>query len=98
MSFIISLLLAYWKDKKMHWYMRKHPTPPRMPKRETEALLSILRDMRRVATMEDTNFFVFDEDSDEKMAEIRELTRLWRQSYLLSPLDFLISRYEKVAG
>ena len=63
----------------MNWYMMKHPPPRGMPKKETAALLSVLRDMRRAAMMRDANFFAFDESADEKMEEIRLLTERWRR-------------------
>ena len=66
-----------------------------MPRKEAEALLENLKDIRRYATMENADFFVFDKESELKMAEIRKLTHVWRTSWILAPLDFLIERYEK---
>lgn len=79
----------------MNYYMNRHKKPPKtMPKKETEALLRELREIRQVATMETANFFPFVEDSEEKMNELRALTRVWRQSWIIEPLDRLIERYE----
>ena len=70
--------------------------PKSMPRKETKKLLSILKEIRRTATMERANFFVFDDESESKMLEIKKLTHVWRTSWILSPLDYLIERYEKV--
>jgi len=79
----------------MHWYMNRNKVPKTMPKKEMEALLSGLKELRSSATFESANFFVFDEDSDAKMKEVREVTRIYRQSWLIEPLDRLIKRYSK---
>lgn len=79
----------------MHWYIKDNPVPKSMPRKEMEALLSTLKEIRRVAEMKDANFFVFDDKSKEKMDEIRELSHVWRTSWIISPLDVLIERYEK---
>lgn len=60
-----------------------------------EALLSVLKEIRDTAKMENANFFVFDEKSAEKMDEVRELSHVWRTSWIISPLNVLIERYEK---
>ena len=77
----------------MHWYMERHKQPPKMPKQETRALLSELRELHRTATMESANF---DGSNREHRTEfIREKTQLWRETWLISPLEKLIERYER---
>lgn len=71
-----------------------HPVPKSMPKKEMAWLLRELREIRRTATMENASFYVFDKDEPAKMEQIRELTRSWRNSWLIGPLDRLIERYE----
>lgn len=78
----------------MHYHLINNPVPKSMPRKEMEALLSTLKEIRRTAEMKDANFFAFDERSKEKMNEIRELSHVWRTSWIISPLDVLIERYE----
>lgn len=78
----------------MHHYIKNNPAPKSMPRKEMEALLSVLKEIRQTAQMDNANFFVFDEKSAEKMDEIRELSHVWRTSWIISPLDVLIKRYE----
>lgn len=67
---------------------------PKMPKRETEALISELKEIARVAKMETANFGGMGGGSDPTDF-IRERTRLWRNSWIISPLEALIERYEQ---
>lgn len=80
----------------MHRYIKDNECPKSMPRKEAEALLITLKEIREVATMKNASFFAFDENSKEKMDEIRELSHVWRTSWILSPLDVLIARYEKL--
>jgi hypothetical protein len=75
--------------------MRKNPVPKGMNRRELKRLIAVLREIRKVATMDNANFFVFDEKSKEKMNEIKALSHVWRTSWIISPLDLLIDRYEE---
>jgi len=59
--------------------------PPFMPKKETRALIIKLREIRRIATMETSSF----------NQEIKDVTRGWRDMWIIYPLDELIERYEK---
>lgn len=72
----------------------KQNTPPKMPIRETRYLIDALSEIKRVATMETADFYVFDPDRKTKNAELKERTRLWRESYIIRPLAELIERYE----
>ena len=71
----------------MHWYMRKNTVPKSMPTKETEALLSELRETLSAAKMERADF-------GEQTEFIKKRTDLYRESYLISPLADLIKRYE----
>ena len=77
----------------MHWYMERHKQPPKMPKQETEALLSELRELHRTATMENADFGRGNKENPTGF--IKERTQLWRKSWLISPLEKLIERYER---
>lgn len=75
----------------MNHHMKNKPVP-KMPKRETEALLEELREMLSIAKMERASFGWGDEKDPTEM--IKETTRLYRESYLIYPLSELIKRYE----
>lgn len=79
-----------------HWYLNERKVPKSMPKKETEALVEELKELRRVATFESAGFFIFEDDAEERNNEIREITKLYRESWLIRPLDELIERYEAV--
>ena len=84
----------------MHWYMENNKLPKGFPVREREALLSELRELLRIARMESANFdnhplgreIAFDPQKPTEY--VREITRLWRNSWLVHPLEKLIARYE----
>ena len=76
----------------MGYYRFSRRVPATMPKRETAMLVSLLKEIRETATMKTANFYVFDPDSDQKMDELRKLTRVWRRSWLIAPLDDIIER------
>jgi len=78
----------------MNYHMKNNPVP-KMPKRETEALLEELREILSVAKMEHASFGMGDEKLTEK---IKETTRLYREAYLVYPLSELIKRYEFALG
>lgn len=75
----------------MNYHMRNNPVP-KMPKRETEALLQTLKEMLSDAKMEDASFGWKDENDPTEM--IKETTKLYRDTYLVDPIEFLIARYE----
>lgn len=81
----------------MQPYMRNHPTP-KMPVKETMALIRELAEIRDTATMETAQLFGFDPDRQAKNAELRERTRIWRQTWLIRPLNEMIKRYEAALG
>lgn len=76
----------------MHYRLHRQ-VPKSMPKGEREMLLSELEELRRVATMESANF-----GSDETTESIKRQTDLWRNSWLIAPLERLIKRYETGEG
>ena len=78
----------------MNYYMRDNKVAKAMPKQELLALLAELKDIRRTATMEHASFFAVDPSESNKMNNLREVTRIWRESWLIGPLDRLIARYE----
>ncbi len=82
------------KGGKMTHYVLKRPVPKSMPKKEREMLIDVLRNIQHTARMENAHFYVFDKDGDEKMKEIRSVSKIWRESYIISPLERLIYRYE----
>lgn len=64
-------------------YMKTHPVPKTMPKRERAELVLALERIRDIATMETAALD----------PEIKEITRLWRESWIIEPLERLIERY-----
>ncbi len=76
----------------MHYYSHRN-VPKSMPKKEREMLLSELKELRRVATMETANF-----GSQGSTENIKRQTKVWRGSWLIAPLDRLIERYETGKG
>lgn len=59
-----------------------------------ESILDKLEEIRRVATMETADFD--DPQTDNiNTAEIRRLTELWRQSWIISPLDRCIAKIKQ---
>ena len=58
--------------------------PKTMPKREMELLIQSLKRIRLSATMKAADF----------PNEWKQEMRLWRETWLLAPLDDLIERYE----
>jgi hypothetical protein len=85
--------LAFKEENLMHWYMEKHKQPPKMPKQETEALLSELRELHKDAMMKNANFSRGSKENPTKF--IKERTHLWRRTWLIIPLERLIERYER---
>jgi len=79
----------------MNHYMHNNPVPKSFPKREREALLSELRRLLSVAEMKHTDFGRIGSPEENPTEFIRERTRLWRESWLIDPLEYLIKRYEK---
>jgi len=73
-----------------------HTIPPAMPKRETSELVLALKEILDNAKMTNASFFTFDQDGGKKNEELKETTRLYRQAYLIAPLEILIKRYDKV--
>jgi len=77
--------------------MEYNKLPKGMPKKEREALLTELRQLLSCAKMENANFnSLFDDvefDPKNPDAYIKEKTRLFRDSYLVYPLEELIERY-----
>ena len=63
--------------------------PKTMPKSEREMLLSELKELRRTASMEMAHF-----GNDETTESIRCQTKIWRDTWLIGPLEMLIKRYE----
>ena len=75
------------------------------------SVLSELREVRRMLTMETMSVGeIFDVNGPPKFADgravteknvsdfIRERTRLWRESWVLGPLDDVIARLERRGG
>lgn len=60
--------------------------PPKMPKIYTQYLVRRLEGIRKDASM-DSAFF----QSKEETEHIRERTDLWRRTWILDPLDEIIS-------
>lgn len=84
-------------------YMQRNPPPRGMPKREVRALIEELKELLDVAEMKSANFdSPFDSpltnsvpiDPQRPTEFIRDRTRIWRQSWLIRPLQALIDRYE----
>jgi hypothetical protein len=72
--------------------------PPKMPKRELQALISELKQIAKVARMESCDFGSIGNASignKNPTQFIRERTKLWRHSWIIGPLEELIDRYEK---
>lgn len=68
----------------------------------TKADLQTLKDIRKVLEMNSANFDRIGPASEtvtlqrgQVTAFIRERTRLWRDTWLLSPLDTLIAKYDR---
>lgn len=60
---------------------------------------AMLEEVRRVATMERACFRdPYKPGADDPTPEIREATRLWRQSWILDPLDEAMERIEGLYG
>jgi len=76
---------ALTRDQHSYYFGRYYnpPVPKSMPKKETERLLSILVGVRNSATMASAAF----------PDNLKEETRLWRDSWIISPLDAIIDRY-----
>ena len=70
--------------------------PTSMPKKEARMLAVFLKEIRNTSTMKNASFYTYDADRDEKTEEIRRATKLWRESWIIAPLDDLIKRYENV--
>lgn len=62
-----------------------------MPK---QLVLKLLREARKAATFETASFYPFDPDQDAKNAALRERTRIYRDTWILSPLDEAIKLLE----
>lgn len=75
----------------MTYYMNNNK-PPQMPQRELRSLLIILRNVLRAAKMEDASFGMIGSDNDPTEF-IKERTRVYRQSWIVAPLEELIERY-----
>jgi len=73
----------------MNWYMRNHPVPKYMPKKETRLLIMELKEILAVATMEEA---FFTDPATTKY--IRDTTNVWRETWIIKPLKELIKRYE----
>ena len=81
----------------MHWYMKENSVPKSFPIREREALLSELRELLRVAEMESCSFdggFHTEFTPNDVTGYVKEVTKLWRGSWLVRPLKDLIARYD----
>ncbi len=73
-------------------------------KKKARIILSKLRETRRTATMENASFCLDNKGelkywkmgNDDDTARIRESTKLWRQSWLLYPLDEVIKELEEI--
>lgn len=76
------------------FYGSLNQVPKSMPKSEMEMMVKLLREIRDNAKMENAHFFPFDKDGNTKMEEIREVSDLWRRTWLIAPLTDLINRYE----
>lgn len=86
----------------MNSYMRYSKAPKTMPKKEASALLEELRELLSIAKMEHANFNSICEeikfDPKNPDAYIKEKTRLYRDSYLVYPIEQLIKRYTESAA
>lgn len=67
---------------------------PNLGKRRLNRLLKELKELRRISTMESANFDIYNPETTEF---IKEKTKLYRESYLISPLDRLIEEFEELA-
>lgn len=57
-----------------------------------------IREAHRCATMKDCHLYPMDPNGDKKMDDLRELTDLWRSSWILSPLESGLERLDFLAG
>lgn len=71
----------------MKHYGYLQPLTKTMPRKEARLLVSLLRELRETATMKNADF----------PQELKDKTRLWRNTWLVSPLDDLIERYEAIS-
>lgn len=76
----------------MGMYFNVHEKCPKMPIRETDKLIRVLTDIRDTTTMKTARFGSIGDET--KTQEIEELTRLWRNTWIIGPLEELIERYE----
>lgn len=63
-------------------------------KKRLNRLIDKLKELRRISTMETANFDIF---NPQTTIFIKETTRLYRESWLIEPLDRLIEEFEKLA-
>lgn len=68
-------------------------TCPQMPVNELEFLIEELKRVRDTATMDRANFDPF--DHGKLTAMIRKVTKVWRETWIVYPLEGLIYRYER---
>lgn len=71
------------------------PVPASMPLKEAKRIRQCLIQLRDTATMETANFSRPDlKGSVEMDKAIKDMTKLWRESWLIDPLNAMIERYE----
>lgn len=65
-------------------------------RRQAYDVLRLLREARESATMKNASFGGFGKEGEKKTKEIKEETRLYRQSWIISPLDRVINQLESL--
>ncbi|MBI5933300.1 MAG: hypothetical protein HY867_06295 [Chloroflexi bacterium] len=70
-----------------NFYTFRNPVPSTMPIREAEMLVEKLKELRKTATM----------DSTLCTEEVKRDLKVWRETWLIAPLDDLIERYSAVS-
>jgi len=67
---------------------------PYVGKKNLEGYILMLNEIKKIATMEDSDF------SNNKYGipdfRIKEITELWRESWLVSPIEKIINYFEEL--
>lgn len=62
---------------------------------KVKEILKNLKEARQAATLEHSEFYCFDKNSVRKNAELRKLTKSYRESWILRPIDEAIRLIEE---